>query len=66
MNCDFFFSVSGWIFGLISCVAAIIQTVEKNKYKAIVNNQKAKAGNNSPVTQIGGISFGGTDGENGK
>lgn len=54
-------SVSGWIFGLISCVCAIIQTISKNKYKKLITKQKIKADKDAKVTQIGGISFGKTD-----
>lgn len=53
--------VSGWIFGLISCVCAIIQTISKNKYKKLITKQKIKADKDAKVTQIGGISFGKTD-----
>lgn len=46
-----FISLSGWIFGLVSCVCAIIQTISKKKYKNQYLNAKAK--NNSSVIQIG-------------
>ena len=56
-----FITISGWIFGMISCICAIIQTVLKNKYKKISENnynhikQKAVAKGNGEVSQkIGG------------
>lgn len=58
-----FFEISGWIFGLISCIVAVIQTIEKNKYKKIINSQKAgkystvqqaRTGDDSTITQVGG------------
>ena len=58
-----FFEISGWIFGLVSCIVAIIQTVSKNKYKKIVYKQKSGAnsinqyahtGSCSNIIQIGG------------
>lgn len=58
---EFIISISGWIFGLISCICAVIQTVSKNKYKKLVTKQKVKASKDAKVTQIGGISFGKTD-----
>ena len=58
---DFVISISGWIFGLISCICAVIQTISKNKYKKLITKQKVKAGKDAKVTQIGGISFGKTD-----
>lgn len=59
---DFVISISGWIFGLISCICAVIQTISKNKYKKqLITKQKVKAGKHAQVTQIGGISFGKTD-----
>lgn len=54
---EFIISISGWLFGLISCVCAVIQTISKNKYKKLVTKQKVKAGNGSTITQIGGIGF---------
>jgi len=60
---QYFFEISGWVFGLVSFVVAIIQTIGKNKYKKIVGNlrtgddstvQQAKAGKNSTITQTGG------------
>lgn len=55
------FAIFGWVFGLISAVCAIIQSVLKNKYKKLYNkqlynNQNATAGDDSTITQIGGIS----------
>lgn len=54
---EFAISISGWIFGFISCICAVIQTISKNKYKKLVTKQKVKAGKDSTITQIGGISF---------
>jgi len=53
---DFFLILSGWVFGLISCIIAIIQIIKKEKYKKMLNaniNQFIKAGNKSTITQIG-------------
>ena len=52
---ELIFEISGWIFGAIASVCAIIQTRQKNKYKKLYNSQSATAGNNSTITQIGGI-----------
>lgn len=55
-NIDSFITISGWLFGLISCVCAIIQTIQKNKYKKQIYNQKINAKDtNGSVIQIGGI-----------
>lgn len=59
---ELIFAVFGWIFGLISAVCAIIQSVLKNKYKKLYNkqlynNQSATAGNDAMITQIGGINI---------
>lgn len=52
---ELIFAVSGWIFGLISTICAIIQSVSKSKYKKLYKNQKASAGKESIISQIGGI-----------
>lgn len=54
---ELIFAVSGWIFGLISAVCAIIQSALKSKYKKLYNNQSATAGKDATITQIGGINI---------
>lgn len=59
---ELIFAIFGWVFGLISTVCAIIQSVLKNKYKQLYkkqlyNNQSVTAGNDAKITQIGGINI---------
>ncbi|MCK4663685.1 MAG: hypothetical protein KAT68_12515 [Bacteroidales bacterium] len=51
-----FFSISGWIFGLVSFIFGIVQMIKKNKYKKQINlsnKQKQKIGNESTGYQTG-------------
>lgn len=52
---ELIFAISGWIFGLITTICAIIQTISKNKYKKLCNKQVADAGDIAIISQIGGI-----------
>lgn len=52
-----FFTISGWIFGLVSLIFGIVQLMQKNKYKKqVVDNstQKQKVKNSSTGYQASG------------
>jgi hypothetical protein len=55
MTLELFIEISGWIFGFISCVIAIFQTISKRKYKQLNAKQSLEAGDYSNNIQIGGI-----------
>lgn len=52
---ELIFAIFDGVFGLISTVCAIIQTISKNKYKKLCNKQVADAGDGATISQIGGI-----------
>jgi len=50
-----FFTISGWLFGLISLIFGIVQMLQKNKYKKQIKNirQKQNIGKGSTGYQAG-------------
>lgn len=50
-----FFTISGWLFGLISLIFGIVQLLQKNKYKKQIKNiqQEQKIGKGGTGYQAG-------------